>query len=118
MEQGLRITIISLGFALLLCIPICIPIILAKKREDEFCEKHRKIRPGMSKDDVIDIFGENYTISYLKNGVEKLEWRLRHSGYSGRVAKGVYTHSSSFTRKISVKIKDDQVIEVNSLNMD
>ncbi len=118
MIEALDIIVISCIIGILLGIVVFIPIFLAKKKEDEFCEKHREIRPGMLKNEVVYLLGDQYTISYLKNGVEKLEWRYRHSGYTGRVARGVYAHSSSFTRKISVKFKNDRVIEVNSLNMD
>ena len=89
-----------------------------KKKEEEFCEKYREICVGMLKNQVIFILGDNYTVSYLKNDIEKLEWRYRHMGFTGRVTEGVYAHSGSFTRRVSVKIKDNRVVEVNSINMD
>ena len=89
-----------------------------KEETEKFIENHKKIKPGMSKLQVVNILGNNYTQSHLKSGVEKLEWRLRQAGYSGRVAKGAYVHTSSLTRRISVKFKDNLVIEVNCLNMD
>ena len=118
MSEALDIIVISSIIGILLGIVVCIPVFLNKNKEDEFCKKHREVYIGMYKEDVIDLMGENYTISYLKNNIEKLEWRYRHSGYTGRVAKGVYAHSSSFTRKISVFIQDGKVVEVKSLNMD
>ena len=89
-----------------------------KEKEKKFIENHRKIQPGMSKAQVLGILGNQYTQSYLKNNIEKLEWRYRLPGYTGRIAKGAYMHTSALTRRISVKFKDNRVIEVNSLNMD
>lgn len=89
-----------------------------RKNALRFIENHKKIKCGMNKSQVVNILGNTYTQSYLKNGIEKLEWRYRHAGYTGRVAKGYYVHSGQLTRKISVKFKDDIVIEVKSLNMD
>ena len=89
-----------------------------KEKEKNFIENHKQIQPGMSKMTVISILGDSYTQSYLKNGVEKLEWRYRRNGTSGRVAKGMYVHQSSYTRRISVKFKEGKAIEINSLNMD
>lgn len=89
-----------------------------KEKENKFIENHKKILPGMTKVQVLSILGNQYTQSYLKNDVEKLEWRYRLPGYTGRIAKGAYVHTSALTRRISVKFKDNRVIEVNSLNMD
>ena len=89
-----------------------------KEKENRFIENHKKILPGMTKAQVLSILGNQYTQSYLKNNVEKLEWRYRMPGYTGRIAKDAYVHTSAFTRRISVKFKDNRVIEVNSLNMD
>lgn len=89
-----------------------------KQAEMDFIDAARSVRAGMSKQDVISILGSDYSYSLLKNGIEKLEWRYRKNGHSYRVAKGVRTHQSGYTRRISVKFKDGIVVEINSLNMD
>lgn len=89
-----------------------------KKAENEFISAARRIRAGMSLNDVLSIMGNDYTYSALKNGVEKYEWRLRKNGYSYRVAKGVSMRQSGYTRRISVKFKDGVVIETSAINMD
>lgn len=101
------IVVICLIAMFLVYIPIILRNYNRKKEEEEFIENHREIRPGMSKYEVLSILGDQYTQSFLKNGVEKLEWRFRSRSYSGTI-----------TRRISVKFKDGEVIEVNSLNMD
>ena len=112
------IIIASILAGIILCLPIVASAVSRRRKELEFIEKHRKIRLGMSKFEVIGLLGKQYTQSYLKNDVEKLEWRYRHNGYIGRVARGTYLHTSSYTRRISVKFKGNIVIEVNSVNMD
>ena len=118
MDKATGIILIGSLIGVLLGIIIFIPILLFKNEEDEFCEVSRKIRPGMFKNEVIYLLGDNYTISYYKNGVEKLEWRYYHNGYAGRVANGFYVHSESFTRRIRVTIQKERVVEVKSLNLD
>ena len=111
-------TLIGVTLGLLVSLPLFIAVFITKAKEKEFSDKHRMIRPGMHMNEVISLLGDRYTVSHLKSGVVKLEWRMRHTGYSTRVAKGVYAHSSSFTRRITVKFKDNRVIEVTALNMD
>lgn len=89
-----------------------------KQEENDYINSARSIRAGMKKSEVIDILGSDYTYSLLKNGIEKYEWRYRKGGYSYRVAKGVRAHQSGYTRRISVKFKDEIVVEINSLNLD
>ena len=97
---------------------VCVGLIIfsAYKRE-EFTKNYKQIDYGMSKEEVIQILGEKYTKSLLKGGIEKLEWRMDTLGASFRIAKGTYVHSHGQVRKVSVKFKDDKVIEVNAVNM-
>lgn len=88
------------------------------KIEQDFIYSARRIRAGMSKEDVLTIMGYDYTYSALKGGIEKYEWRFRKNGYSYRVAKGVSARQSGYTRRISVKFKDGVVIETSAINMD
>ena len=118
MEKLIGAMFIGIAIVILLFIPIGLSIIKEKEREQAFTENHKKIKPGMEKKQVIHILGNQYTQSYLKGNIEKLEWRYRKPGYTGRVVKGAYVHASSMTRRISVKFKDNLVIEVHSLNMD
>jgi hypothetical protein len=109
---------IGLIVGVVLVLPIIALSSHEREKEVDFIENHKKIYPGMPKTQVLNLMGPNYTQSILKSGIEKLEWRYRHAGYTGRVAKGSYVHVSSLTRKISVKFKDGVVVEVNALNMD
>ena len=118
MDQAMGIILTGLFLGILVGLPVALFVISRKTEEDEFVANHRKIRPGMTKISVVSILGNNYTQSYLKDGTEKLEWRFRNAGYTGRVAKGLYMHTGSLTRRISVYVKGGRVVEVKSLNMD
>ena len=89
-----------------------------KRKEETFVNNHREIRIGMKEEEVFCILGRNYSQSLLKDGTVKYEWRYRHQGYSQYVGAGMREHHSSFTRKISVKIKNGIVVETKTLNMD
>jgi hypothetical protein len=75
----------------------------AKDKQQDWCERCKRIRPGMTKSQVTQILGSDYTPSYLQNGIEIMEY----SWY-------IYLRA---IRKISIKIKNDRVIEVNSTNL-
>lgn len=89
-----------------------------RQMEDDFIHAARRIRAGMTMSDVLNIMGDDYTYSALKNGIEKYEWRYRKNGYSYRVSKGVSMRQSGYTRRISVKFQKGVVIETSSINMD
>lgn len=115
----MELFVIILGFALFaLLVYLSSESEKERKREVDFIHNHKLIHQGMSKKEVIDLLGRNYTKSVLKSGIEKLEWRYRHNGYTGRVAKGAYVHSGAITRRISVKFVDGKCIEINCLNME
>lgn len=86
-------------------------------RKDPFRD-YQKIEHGMTKDKVIDLLGDSYTKSLLKDGRERLEWTWRERGYSMRLGNGLYTHSSGVTSHVTVTFKDGVVIEMTAKNMD
>ena len=101
----------------LLMIAIIGMIFERKKKVKEFCRKHREVKIGMTKSAVIALYGDKFTISYLQDGTEKLEWAYHRRGV-GHVYQDTITYYNSLTRKISVKFKNNRVIEVKSQNMD
>ena len=107
---------------LLVCVLLAIVcvglIVFSAYKKEQFTQNYKQIDYGMSKEEVIQILGEKYTKSLLKGGIEKLEWRMDTLGSSFRVAKGMYVHSNGKVRKVSIKFKDDKVIEVNAVNME
>lgn len=116
--MGIIYIFIGLAISIIIAILCTAAVTREKQKATEFIENHKKISIGMTKTQIISIMGDRYTRSCLKNNIEKLEWRYRHAGYTGRIAKGAYVHTGSLTRKISVKFKDNKAIEINCINMD
>lgn len=81
-----------------------------------------QIQVGMTKSQVISLMGGGFSTSLLKNGDEKLEWKVREKGSSTRayIAKGfsVGTTDSAFTRSAVVVFRDGYVVEKTSNNLD
>lgn len=71
---------------------------------------------GDSKEKVISIPGNNFTHSVLKDGTEKLVYKLQNSG-SFRV-KGTGITQYVPVKKITIKLKDGKVISKEGLNLD
>lgn len=77
------------------------------KKEREFCDKCKQIRPGMSKFKTIQLLGDRYSPSYLQDGVERLEWSWRR--------QGVF---QTLTRKIIIIFECDKAVEIITENID
>lgn len=69
---------------------------------DDATKYYNSVNLGMDKSEVIKLFGNNYTISLLKNGNEKYEWKIRDVGNTG---------------KVTLIFKDNKVIEKLSNNI-
>lgn len=89
--------------------------LLALEYEMNFIERARQIRPDMTKEEVINILGNQYTLSYLQDGVENLVWQYRK--YNRVCIDDVWINQLAYTRKISVSFKNDIAIEVRSFDM-
>ena len=89
--------------------------LLALEYEMRFIEAARRIRPDMTKSEVINILGNRYTLSYLQDGVENLVWQYRK--YNRVCIDDVWINQLAYTRKISVSFKNDIAIEVRSFDM-
>ena len=89
--------------------------LLALEYEMRFIERARQIRPDMTKEEVINILGNQYTLSYLQDGVENLVWQYRK--YNRVCVDDVWINQLAYTRKISVSFKNDIAIEVRSFDM-
>lgn len=88
-----------------------------KKKSKKFIKNARTVVPGMMKEKLIYLLGDNYTHSCLKNDIEELEWFCGYIGYLGKIFKSIYMHINPLARRISVKIKDGCVIEVCSMDI-
>ena len=108
---------VILVFSAIFIIPGIILITVELKQKNKFVDNSEKIRPGMSKEEVIGLMGDKCSHSYLQDNVEKFEWCYREGG-GGVQINNVYTFSESKTRRVIVYLQNDRVIEVHCQNMD
>lgn len=82
-----------------------------KKAKWNLMDRAKQICTGMSKSEVINIMGKKYSLSYLQNDIEKLEWRYCEGG-GGVKMSGVFAFNVGETKSIFVVFQHDIVIEV------
>ena len=87
---------------------VFIPILLLqnndkkrKKRMSDFCDACRSIKPGMFKNEVINLLGGQYSNSYLEENVEMIK----------------YEYNGAFGPRIVIKLRHGIVIESHSENL-
>lgn len=106
---------IVLFFLVIVGLVVCVSLI-AKRKKGEFAKNAKSIRLGMFKSDVITIMGDSYSRSYLRDGLEKLEWCYREDG-SGVMVNGVFIVTEGVVARVSVIFQNYKVIEVNLDNV-
>ena len=81
-----------------------------------------QVQVGMTKTQVISLMGGGFSVCLLKNGDEKLEWKVRETGTSvrGHIGYGasVGKTSGTFTRSAVVIFRDGDVVEKTSNTLD
>ena len=89
---------IVLSAAIVLAPCVVIFYIIKAKQENEFRRKVNHVNVGMTKERIIELFGDHYTRSVTNGNVEILEWR----------------HNS--THKVKIAFKSSRVIQVIANN--
>ena len=106
--------------SLLLCVLMIFWAVYRRRKEQRkeinFIETCKRIRPGMSKQEILTILGHNYSPSYLQNNIEKLEWTYQKGGY-GHVVDGTGSYCALVVRSISVHFQNDIAVEVYTNNL-
>ena len=108
-------------FSVLLIIVLIVAVFILcyksqKKINNTIDNYNNNICIGDSKERVISILGNNFTYSVLKDGTEKLVYKIQSSG-SFRI-KGTGTTQYIPVKKITIKLKDGKVISKEGLNLD
>lgn len=75
-------------------------------------EKYRDIRIGMPVDKMLQIMGNGYNVSSLKNNRQKYEWRINSSSYGYKNARFY-----SGVKKVDIFVKDGVVEEIRPYNV-
>ena len=84
-------------------------------------DNYEKITIGMKKETAVNLLGDDYTSSILKDRTEKYEWKIKIAGDSwGSSYKGVSVrhHKSGYTVSMTLKFKNGVVVEKKGNNMD
>ena len=71
---------------------------------------------GMSENNMLDIMGDGYNRSLLKNNRIKYEWRINAKSY-GTSYKGVSARTYYGVKKVTIYTKDGFVEEVKPYNV-
>lgn len=79
-------------------------------------KKYWEIEIGMSEYEMLDIMGNGYNRSLLKNNRAKYEWRINASSY-GSSYNGVSVRNYSGVKKVVIYTKDGYVEEVKPYNI-
>ncbi len=120
--EELKWIIIIAGIILLCCIIFAvIQQYKFNKKLDTKIENYNKIFIGMSKKDAVNLLGNDFVVSFLKDGMEKYEWKIKIPGSNwGSSAKGVSVrhHKAGYTVSMTLKFKNGVVVEKKGNNLD
>lgn len=104
------------GGGILLGVLIALPIMNASRKQLEQLQRYWDVEIGMSEEEMIDIMGEGYNRSLLKNNRVKYEWRINATSV-GSSYKGTSFRSYSGVKKVTIYTKNGFVEEVKPYNV-
>lgn len=110
------IVILAWGLCIFAIIVMFVAMGKMKQKQDQL-RRYWDIEIGMSEDEMLDIMGEGFNRSLLKNGRTKYEWRINATSY-GHYTKGFSTRTYSGVHKVTIYTKNGLVEEVKSHNVD
>lgn len=88
----------------------------AGQKKVEQLQRYWEVQIGMPEQLMLEIMGEGYNRSLLKNNRVKYEWRINASSY-GSSYKGFSTRSYSGVKKVTIYTKNGVVEEVKPYNV-
>ena len=125
MKVLLTYGIILFPFLLIFCLVLYNAIksqdkqVAKRKALQKWHENAAKIRPGMSREEVFNLVGENCMRSFLQDNTEVYEWKIQQSGGSVTNHHQVGDHTVSVSQhyngnefSLKVTFKNDVVVEV------
>lgn len=114
-----------LGISVLILIVITIVDYRKRKQNHEknvnFIDIFNTIKIGDSESETMTKLGSNCTKSFLKDGTEKCEWRIRVQGSSSSFynqGAGVTNHTNGYVIRMTIKFQNGVVVEKLSNNTD
>ena len=109
-----HLIIIMIFFIILLSI-LAVAVYLRENRLAHL-ENYWDVELGMPEDEMLEIMGDGYNRSLLKNGRIKYEWRIEATSY-GSSSHGFSTRTYSGVKKVTIYTKDGIVEEVKPYNV-
>ena len=100
----------------LLGVLLALPIMYASRKQSQQLQRYWNVEIGMSEEEMLDIMGEGYNRSFLKNNREKYEWRINATSV-GSSYKGTSFRSYSGVKKVTIYTKNGFVEEVKPYNV-
>lgn len=107
---------IIIWIAIIAIVAISIVVVNIGDEEIEQLQRYWDVEIGMTEDEMLDIMGDGFNRSLLKNNRKKYEWRINARSY-GTSYKGVSTRSYSGVKKVTIYTKDGFVEEVKPYNV-
>ena len=109
-----------LEILLLVCgivgIVFIVDAIVSHQRKLEQLQRYWEIEIGMPEDEMLDIMGEGYSRSLLKNNRVKYEWRINATSY-GSSYNGSSTRTYSGVKKVTIYTVNGFVESILSHNV-
>ena len=102
--------------SVILFVVTLIIVLSVNRKKLEQLQRYMDIEIGMTEDEMLDIMGEGFNRSLLKNNRIKYEWRINASSY-GSSFKGFSTRSYSGVKKVTIYTKNGLVEEVRPYNV-
>lgn len=107
---------IIIWIAIIAMVAISIVVVNIGDEEIEQLQRYWDVEIGMTEDEMLDIMGDGFNRSLLKNNRKKYEWRINARSY-GTSYKGVSTRTYSGVKKVTIYTKDGFVEEVKPYNV-
>ena len=103
---------------LIICGSVLLGILLALpiRKQLEQLQRYWNVEIGMPEEEMLDIMGEGYNRSFLKNNRVKYEWRINATSV-GSSYKGTSFRSYSGVKKVTIYTKNGFVEEVKPYNV-
>ena len=101
---------------LLIYAAIAIVFLSLQQRKLKQLQQYWNIKIGMSEAEMLQIMGNGYNRSLLKNDRIKYEWRINASS-SGYTHKGYSTRHYSGVKKVAIYVHSGYVEEVRPYNV-
>lgn len=92
-------------------------ISVAKKNKQlEQLQRYWDVEIGMTEEEMLDIMGEDFNRSLLKNNRVKYEWRINATS-RGTSYKGISYREYSGVKKVTIYLRNGIVVEVRPYNV-